>query len=107
MKEVVCISRRGEVWRLKTEDVLCVRQEKGDTVIQLKDRELRKRGKLDEIFRTENQSFYRCHKYCLVNFDQVYGMKDSMIIFEGGKRLGVGVNCFRDTRKAFLEYLYR
>lgn len=105
-KDTICINRKGETWKLNKKDILCIKQEAGHTIIVTSDREFSKRGKMDEILNSmHDESFFRCHKYCMINFDKVNGMKDSTVIFEGGRTLGMGINCFRNTRKAFLEYL--
>ncbi len=107
MKEYVCVNGKGETWKLLKENILYIRQEQRYVVIQTREGEIKRWGKMKDMFPDleEDKSIHRCHSYCLINFDCVNGMKDSVVYFEGGKIMYLGINSFRQVRKAFIGYL--
>lgn len=107
MKEYVCVNGKGETWKVLKENILYIRQEQRYVVIHTREGEIKRWGKMKDMFPDleEDSSIYRCHSYCLINFDCVNGMKDSVVYFEGGKTMYLGINNFRQVRKAFICYL--
>lgn len=102
MKEYVCVNGKGETWKLLKENILYIRQEQRYVVIQTREGEIKRWRKMKDMFPDleEDKSIHRCHSYCLINFDCVNGMKDSVVYFEGGKTMYLGINSFRQVRKA-------
>ncbi len=58
-------------------------------------------GKMEDVQKYLNESFYRVHKSCIVNFNKVFSMQDGVIYFEDGTTLRVGVQNFQAARKQF------
>ncbi|MEA4922281.1 MAG: LytTR family DNA-binding domain-containing protein [Eubacteriaceae bacterium] len=105
MAKCLCIRGKKETWKLNISDIVFVRQEGKEIQIFTEKNTIRKTGSIAELKEKLDDRFFTCHKYCLVNFDKVFGMRDSEIIFETGQSVTMGVNSYRNARKAFHMYM--
>ena len=50
MKEYVCVNGKGETWKLLKENILYIRQEQRYVVIQTREGEIKRWGKMKDMF---------------------------------------------------------
>ena len=64
-------------------------------------------GKLDHIEEGLNDSFYRCHKRCLVNLDKIRLLEDNKVLFENGMEIGMCKEKFQKLKQVYKGYMIR
>jgi DNA-binding LytR/AlgR family response regulator len=69
-------------------------------------RQYRYYGKLDDLMRHLDNTFYRCHVSWVINLDHVVSVKNCAIHMSDGKIILLGRNKFQAARKRYIEYLY-
>lgn len=96
---------RKETARINTREVFYIETELRVVHVHTDSRIYRFYGKLDDITRYLNDSFYRCHKSCIINLEQIVRMEDGIFHFPGDRTLRVGQNNYRHTRSHYIKYL--
>ena len=104
-KNAIVLSNKSLTCKLKCVDILYIGQNNGNLIFSTKMRELVTPGRIDDIVKNFSDDFYRCHKYLVVNVDNVESMQKTEIVFCTGKKHYLGKNNFSQTRKAYRQYL--
>ena len=104
MGKILCVKKKSETWKFNSKDVLYVKQDGREVNIVTNRMKISEYGSLEDYVVQLREGFYRCHKYCLINFNNVCYMKSGEIFFENGECVYLGENNFRATRQAFHAY---
>jgi len=96
---------RKEASKVCVDEILYIESERRVVNIYTCARDYRFYGKLDDITKYLNSSFYRCHKSCIINLNKIDRMEDGIFYFSEGKSLRVGQNSYQHTRSYFREFL--
>ncbi len=99
------VNTRKETVRVNVGEILYIESELRIINIYTRCRAYRFYGKLSDIVKYLNRSFYRCHKSCIINLDQIIRMEDGVFYFNDGMTLRVGQNNYRHTRNQYIRYL--
>lgn len=96
---------RKETAKVSTREILYIETELRVINIHTASRIYRFYGKLDDVIKYLDGSFYRCHKSCVINLEKIARMEDGVFYFAGGMTLRVGQNNYRHTRNRYIHFL--
>lgn len=99
------VNTRKETARVDTHDILYIETELRIVIVYTISREYRFYGKLDDVQKYLNDNFYRCHKSCIINLENILRMEDGVFFFSGGVTLRVGQNNYRHARNRYIQFL--
>jgi len=94
-----------EAAKVRVREILYIESELRVIAIHTAGRTYRFYGKLDDILKYLDGRFYRCHKSCVINLENVLRMENGVFYFPGGITLRVGQNNYRLTRNEYVKYL--
>jgi DNA-binding LytR/AlgR family response regulator len=100
------ILTRSEITYVDPEDILYAESQLRLILLSTTQRQHRYYGKLDDLMRFLDESFYRCHVSWIINFDKVVSLKNNAIHMTDGKVILLGRNKFQAVRKAYTRYLF-
>ena len=104
-EDYVPVITRKEAARVYIKDILYIETELRIINIYTGSRSYRFYGKLDDVMKYLNGSFYRCHKSCIINLETILRMEAGIFYFINGTTLRVGQNNYRNTRNHYIKYL--
>jgi len=96
---------RKETARVNIGDIFYIETELRVIKIHTGSKIYRFYGKLDTVLKYLDDSFYRCHKSCIINLEKIVRMENGVFYFPGGVSVKVGQNNFRLTRNRYIKYL--
>lgn len=96
---------RKETAKVCLSEILYIETELRTVIIYTEIRAYRFYGKLDEVIKSLNGNFYRCHKSCILNMEKIIRMEDGIFHFEGGETLRIGQNNYQRTRRHYIRFL--
>jgi DNA-binding LytR/AlgR family response regulator len=99
------ILTRSETTAVHLEDIIYAESNSRLVLLCTVGRQYRYYGKLDDLMRRLNDSFYRCHVSWIINLDRVVSVRDSAIHMSDGKVILLGRNKFQAARRRYIEYL--
>jgi|GEM_PF-830158 Response regulator of the LytR/AlgR family len=103
----ILVVTRKETSRVSLCDIIYIETQQRLIHLYTAFRTYRFYGKLDELARQLDGSFYRCHKSCVINFEKVIRMEDGIFHFTGGMTLRVGQNNYQQARSKYTIFLER
>ena len=62
-------------------------------------------GKIDDVTKYLHDNFYRCHKSCIVNLENIIRMESGIFYFVGGVSLRIGQNNYLHTKNQYIRFL--
>jgi DNA-binding LytR/AlgR family response regulator len=101
----VPVLTRSETSAVNPEDILYAESRLRLILLCTIRRQYRYYGKLDDLMRRLNSSFYRCHVSWIINLDHVVSVRNCAIHMSDGKIILLGRNKFQAARKRYIEYL--
>jgi DNA-binding LytR/AlgR family response regulator len=104
-KKRIPILTRSEVTYVDPDDILYAESQLRLILLRTVERQHRYYGKLDDLMRVLDESFYRCHVSWIINLDKVVSVKNNAIHMADGKVILLGRNKFQAARKAYMRYL--
>jgi DNA-binding LytR/AlgR family response regulator len=99
------ILTRAETTHVNSGDILYAESRLRLILLSTTQRLYRYYGKLDDLMRFLDESFYRCHVSWIINLDKVVSVKNSAVHMEDGKVILLGRNKFQAMRKVYINYL--
>jgi DNA-binding LytR/AlgR family response regulator len=96
---------RSETTAVNPEDIIYAESRSRLILLCTSRRQYRYYGKLDDLMRHLDSSFYRCHVSWVINLDHVVSVKNCAIHMSDGKIILLGRNKFQAARKRYIEYL--
>ncbi len=64
-------------------------------------------GKMKEIEIYLDDSFYKCHKSCILNFSKIISMENGIFFFENGIDLRVGQNNYQYAKSKYKSFIIK
>lgn len=105
--DYIPVITRREVCRVRVKEILYVEKELRLVNIHTSRRVYTFYGKLDDVMLYLDESFYKCHRSCIVNFEKITSMEDGIFYLEGGETIRVGQNNYQYAKRGFRRFLER
>jgi DNA-binding LytR/AlgR family response regulator len=96
---------RTETTAVNPEDIIYAESSLRLILLRTIGRRYRYYGKLDDLMRRLDSSFYRCHVSWIINLDHVVSVGNCAIHMSDGKVILLGRNKFQAARRRYIEHL--
>jgi DNA-binding LytR/AlgR family response regulator len=96
---------RTETAAVNPEDIIYAESRLRLIMLRTISRRYRYYGKLDDLMRRLDSSFYRCHVSWIINLNHVVSIGNCAIHMSDGKIILLGRNKFQAARRRYIEYL--
>ena len=98
------IHKENDIVKIRYYDMILIRKEKHDAVIQMKNMAYAERVSLGEMEKRLPPQFVRCHKSYIINIMYVDSIVGSLIYMEDGTQIVAGRKYLADVRKELLAF---
>ena len=96
--------KENDIVKIRYYDMILIRKEKHDAVIQMKNMAYAERVSLGEMEKRLPPQFVRCHKSYIINIVYVDSIVGSLIYMADGTRIVAGRKYLADVRKELLAF---
>ena len=96
--------RENDIVKIRYYDMILIRKEKHDAVIQMKNMAYAERVSLGEMEKRLPPQFVRCHKSYIINIMYVDSIVGSLIYMADGTQIVAGRKYLADVRKELLDF---
>ena len=96
--------KENDIIKIRYYDMILIRKEKHDAVIQMKNMAYAERVSLGEMEKRLPPQFVRCHKSYIINIVYVDSIVGSLIYMADGTRIVAGRKYLADVRKELLAF---
>lgn len=104
-RQYIPIIRASEIVKVYFDEIAYIESELRKINYHTDERMYSVYAKLDDVAERLPESFYQCHKRCLINLEKVKRMSDNTIYFENGKSISIGQNNFIKAKRAYKVFL--
>ena len=96
--------KENDIVKIRYYDMILIRKEKHDAVIQMKNMAYAERVSLGEMEKRLPPQFVRCHKSYIINIMYVDSIVGSLIYMADGTQIVAGRKYLADVRKELLDF---